>query len=59
MVMTPIELADATRDELLSAYTASEARFRALFENAADVTAIVSRDGRIKEVGKSVLRLLG
>jgi len=59
MGMRPIELADATRDELLSAYAASEARFRALFENAADVTAIVSRDGRIKEVSTSVSRLLG
>jgi two-component system, cell cycle sensor histidine kinase and response regulator CckA len=57
--MTPSDLAAATRDELVSAYTASEARFRALFENAADVTIIVSDDGRIKDVSKSVSRLLG
>jgi two-component system, cell cycle sensor histidine kinase and response regulator CckA len=57
--MTPIELAEATRDELLTAYAASEARFRALFENAADVTAILSGVGRIKEVSTSVTRLLG
>jgi len=59
MAMTPVELADATRDELLAAYAASEARFRALFENAADVTAIISSDGCIKDVSKSVSRLLG
>jgi PAS domain S-box-containing protein len=54
-----IEPADATRDELLTAYAASEARFRALFEHAADVTALVSREGCIRDVSTSVSRLLG
>jgi PAS domain S-box-containing protein len=57
--MTPSDLAEATRDELLAAYAASESRFRTLFENAPDVTLIVSADGCIKDVSKSVSRLLG
>ena len=48
--------ARATTEDLLAA---SEARFRALLENAADVTSIVGGDGTIRFVSRSVSRVLG
>jgi two-component system cell cycle sensor histidine kinase/response regulator CckA len=57
--MTIHEQAHATRDHLRAAYVASEARFTALFENAADMTSIVSAEGTILRVSSSVERILG
>jgi len=47
---------EATTEQLLAA---SEARFHALLENAADITSIVGGDGTITFVSRSVSRVLG
>src|SRR3954447_7459573 len=46
-------------DELRSAYAASEARFRALIEHSADITAIVDSDGVVTYISASIERILG
>jgi len=53
------EMQEATAAQLRVAYAASQARFQALFENAADVTLIVSADGTISHVSASVETVLG
>jgi two-component system cell cycle sensor histidine kinase/response regulator CckA len=48
-----------TPDQLRTALAASEARFRALFENAADFTLIASPEGRLMQVSPSITDVLG
>jgi PAS domain S-box-containing protein len=51
-------VAERTAD-LRAAYEASEARFRALIETSADVTAITRPDGTLQYVSPSITGLLG
>jgi two-component system, cell cycle sensor histidine kinase and response regulator CckA len=59
VTMTTLEFDQATAEELRTAYTASEARFEALFQNAADVTVLVTAEGKVLHVSASVERVLG
>jgi len=57
--MTTLDEPHGTRGPPRAADVAGEARFTALFENAADITSIVSAEGTILEVSHSVERLGG
>jgi len=57
--MTTLDEPHGTRGPPRTADVAGEARFTALFENAADITSIVSAEGTILQVSSSVERLGG
>jgi two-component system, cell cycle sensor histidine kinase and response regulator CckA len=57
--MATLEYAGPTTDELRDAHAAGETRFAALFEQAADLTSVVSVDGTFLRVSASFEALLG